>query len=499
MEHNDFVPVFEQLESLYLDVDNSIKDKHQARYKNLKERFVSIYGKEPEFYCRAPGRVAIIGEHVDYCGYPVLPAALEQDCVFAVAKNEGSDEIHLHNIDDTVFPADKLSTDPTQPFKGKFFWTNYFLAGYKGILQENSKEVPKPVGLHLLMHSNVPIAAGVSSSSAVTVASALVALAANNLRTKMHRKLIAGNVIRYEQLAGYMCGSMDQTLSLYAEKYTAKLIDFEPEIKTTTVAIPKGVSFVIANSLTPFPKNSTMNTHFNKRVVECRLSAVLLALKTGVYEKAEDCRLMNFHQLHEKLGCSFDEVMELTSKHLKKEGYSNKELAEELKCDPVEVLKDLKDSHEVLEVNDDFKLHHRALNIFGEAKRVHAIRNLCDATDIEEEKRLEMIGDLMRQSFCSNRDFYECSSPELDELISLAMESGAFGSRISGAGWGGCCVSMVRTTELPEFLSKMKKYYTKERENGPKLKNTEEIDKCLFTTQPGQGACVLDPKNCLWI
>ena len=71
------VPVVEQLDKIYQDINGSLRDKHQERYSNLIRRFKEIYDVEPKFFCRAPGRVNIIGEHIDYCGYSVLPAALE--------------------------------------------------------------------------------------------------------------------------------------------------------------------------------------------------------------------------------------------------------------------------------------------------------------------------------------------------------------------------------------------------------------------------------------
>ena len=72
-----YVPVVEQLSSIYQDVNGSLKNEHEKRYLLLTKRFESLYGEKPKFFCRAPGRVNIIGEHIDYCGYSVLPSALD--------------------------------------------------------------------------------------------------------------------------------------------------------------------------------------------------------------------------------------------------------------------------------------------------------------------------------------------------------------------------------------------------------------------------------------
>lgn len=62
---------------MYQDVNGSLKKEHEVRLLNLTKRFKDLYGERPRYFCRAPGRVNIIGEHIDYCGYSVLPAALD--------------------------------------------------------------------------------------------------------------------------------------------------------------------------------------------------------------------------------------------------------------------------------------------------------------------------------------------------------------------------------------------------------------------------------------
>lgn len=76
-DNEAFVPVLTQLTDAYHDTNGNIKSKHIPRLRNLTNRFKQLYGAEPAFFCRAPGRVNIIGEHIDYCGYSVLPAAIE--------------------------------------------------------------------------------------------------------------------------------------------------------------------------------------------------------------------------------------------------------------------------------------------------------------------------------------------------------------------------------------------------------------------------------------
>ena len=99
------VQIFQHLTDIYDDVNGNVKKKHEPRYEQLKDRFKKQYGHLPDFYARAPGRVNIIGEHIDYCGYSVLPAAIEQDFVMAVSVHDG-DFVSIANIDKDQFPLE---------------------------------------------------------------------------------------------------------------------------------------------------------------------------------------------------------------------------------------------------------------------------------------------------------------------------------------------------------------------------------------------------------
>jgi len=112
---------------------------------------------------------------------------------------------------------------------------------------------------------------------------------------------------------------------------------------------------------------------------------------------------------------------------------------------------------------------------------------------------VQKLGQLMNDSHFSCKDLYECSSPELDEITLLARESGALGSRLTGAGWGGCSVSLVKKDILKTFIEKVQTYYTKEREPGYQLWITDDLNRYLFATQPGKGACIIDPQYCIWM
>ena len=120
-------------------------------------------------------------------------------------------------------------------------------------------------------------------------------------------------------------------------------------------------------------------------------------------------------------------------------------------------------------------------------------KRICEDESLDETVKVGKLGKLMNESHLSCDMLYECSSPELNELTKMARDAGALGSRLTGAGWGGCCVSLVRKSELHAFISKVMDYYTKPRETGETLWVTDDLNRYIFATNPGQGALVLDP------
>lgn len=102
-----------------------------------------------------------------------------------------------------------------------------------------------------------------------------------------------------------------------------------------------------------------------------------------------------------------------------------------------------------------------------------------------EEQKVQRLGELMNASHKSCDMLYDCSSPELNELTQMARDAGALGSRLTGAGWGGCCVSLVRREDLASFIPKLMDYFTMERPMGTTLWVTDDLLRYLFATNPG--------------
>lgn len=302
---------------------------------------------------------------------------------------------------------------------------------------------------------------------------------------------------------------MDQAASVISNAQSALYITFHPRLSAEPIPLPvtspRSV-FVCANSLVVADKVVSSKFRYNLRVVETLVAARVLArrlrvpvaktekitlkqvvdrylgvkdgdeidvasLKTGlvrIIEEADGLKQGTASD-SEDTGLTLEEMVELS-------GLTQKEF-HELYLSWV----DVEATH--------FQLYKRTRHVLAEALRVLEFREVClrDASGdaIASKRTLEELGRLMNESMSSCSDLYECSCPELDQLTMLAREAGAYGSRLTGAGWGGCTVSLVAEEDVESFIQKISKSYP------PYHGLTgEELHEVIFATKPSSGACV---------
>ncbi|XP_017925274.1 N-acetylgalactosamine kinase isoform X3 [Manacus vitellinus] len=328
------------------------------------------------------------------------------------------------------------SVNNIQINKTKPQWHNYFLCGLKGIQEHFG--LNNPTGMNCLLDGTIPPSSGLSSSSALVCCAGLVTLRANG-----------------------------KTLS------KAKLIEFNP-LRATDVRLPSGAAFVIANSCVEMNKAAT--SHYNIRVMECRLATKLLSKSKGLDWK----KMLRLHDVQTKLGVSLEEMLTIVEEVLHPEPYSTEEICKCLGISLEELHSQIL-SQNIQDVST-FKLYQRAKHVYSEAARVLEFQKICSKAPANA---LQLLGELMNQSHISCREMYECSCPELDRLVDICLQFGAIGSRLTGAGWGGCTVSMVPTDKLSMFLKNVKKSYY--QTDGQRLAGENNS---LFATKPGRGALV---------
>lgn len=127
------------------------------------------------------------------------------------------------------------------------------------------------------------------------------------------------------------------------------------------------------------------------------------------------------------------------------------------------------------------------LKQYAEAKRVYDYRALLESAGNGEPGLAEKLGDLMNDSQRSCRDLYNCSCDELDEICEMARKAGSLGSRLSGAGWGGCSVHLVPDELQGHLIDTLKREYYAKRFPGL---SQQQLEEAVFATKPEEGACL---------
>lgn len=469
---------------------------NDERFTRLSKIFTEEFGRKPSFFVRVPGRVNLIGEHIDYCGYPVLPMALEQDILIAAGRNDGN-ELRIRNVNKRYISHD-YTLNPNEDIEikadnyGKPYWFNYVLCGIKGAL-EYSKIKTNP-GLSLYIDGNIPPASGLSSSSALVSAACLSFLYAQD---KIISKLdIASLCASSERYIGTQGGGMDQAIAFLAEKYCAQYITWKP-LKATAVALPAEATFVVAHSLAEANKAATND--FNIRVIECRLAAKILGIMTGV---SVDEKILTLSQVQNLLGLNLGDMVELVFKHLTQKLYTKDEISNILKM----TMSDLESVYLTPNTKHvtEFKLKQRALHVYEEAMRVEKFRQVCvkqipivngisngsyakhENGDLSENT-IEVLGTLMSESHESLKKLYECSHENLDHLVDISKDMNIH-SRLTGAGWGGCIVALCPKNKVAEYIEKIKENFYVRYHNLDK----ETASRYIFATEPNNGAVIYE-------
>ncbi|WPH02144.1 Galactokinase [Acrodontium crateriforme] len=491
------------------------------RWNSLLKTFKETYGKEPDFVSRSPGRVNIIGEHIDYCLYEVLPMAIAADVLLAVSvhkKEEGPSTIRLTNVHPQKFESREFNIPDTGDVHidpKTLEWTNYFKSGLLGateLLRKKQKGFKQSVGMDILADGTVPSGGGLSSSAAFVCASALASLKANG-EDHVDKKELVELAIVSERNVGVNSGGMDQSASVFPLQGSALYVSFVPELSAKNIAFPElksPLTFVIAQSFVAADKHVTAPVCYNLRVVEVTLAALMLSKIFGLKTLKPDAgplgySLRGFHDAYfeEKQGvednhkvfkADFQEQLkdlaEKVDQYLpQKEGYTREQISEILGISIEEM--ETKYMKKFPIRAERFMLRQRATHVFTEALRVLKFMDLLSSPAPqnlgENTELLKSLGSLMNDTQDSCRDQFDNSCPELDELCQLARSAGAYGSRLTGAGWGGCSVHLVPEDKVENVKQKwISEYYKKKF---PDITD-EKLQEAIIVSKPGCGSCV---------
>lgn len=398
---------------------------------DLRESFIAHVGEGGEMaLARAPGRVNLIGEHIDYNGLPVFPMAIQR-AVRIAFRDRDDDNIRIRSVD-RRYPTGAFRLQESIPANPRGEWINYVKAAAQALCEVS----PGLRGLDAVVSGDIPVAAGLSSSSALVVAVATALIHVNELAvesTDLMRLLARG-----ERYVGTQGGGMDQAISIGAREGNAAVISFDP-MGLEHVPVPLDWRFVVASSLIPAKKSGPAQEAYNLRTVECRRALALVADHLG-----EPAVRASYRGLIDKYS---RDVLEAAAR---------------------------------MELDD--VLEQRFRHVIREGDRVR------QAVDAMRTGKIDLFGKLMNASHASLRDDYEVSSPELDALVEIARKHGAVGSRLTGAGFGGCVVSLCTEDVAAEVMDGLRRDFYGERLNSPEPDH-------LFEVSAAAGASVtrLDP------
>ena len=382
--------------------------------KDLKEKFLKLFGikHEKEFF--SPGRVNLIGEHTDYNGGNVFPCAIDKG-TYALVRRRDDNKFRMYSenfaeLGIIEFTLDKLVNEKEHR------WVNYPKGVVKMFVDAGQKVES---GFDILFYGNIPNGAGLSSSASIEVLTAVILKDLFKLDVDMV-EMVKMCQVAENKFIGVNSGIMDQFAVGMGKKDNAILLDCNTLNFEYVPVKLKNMSIVIANTN---KKRGLADSKYNERRTSCE-EAVKVLNNNGV----------NIKYLGELTVAEFEKV-----KHY---------------------------------ITDEEQLK-RATHAVTENERAKVAVEFLKKDDITE------FGKLMNKSHISLRDDYEVTGLELDSLVEAAWEEkGTVGSRMTGAGFGGCTVSIVENDYVDSFIKNV----------GKKYKEKTGLEASFYIANIGDGA-----------
>ena len=378
--------------------------------EKLSDEFNKIYGsgKDAVRIFASPARINIIGEHIDYNGGKVFPAAIDRFLYAAVRKRDDSRITYR----DLKFPG-VYSFDIRGEFayKKENGYANY-LNGIVTILKRRGCVFSG--GFDALIASDIPPAGGISSSSALECGFAYALSEVFGFGISRKDIALVGQQSEHEFM-NVNCGIMDQFIIATAKKDTAELLDCATLDHEYVPLALDGCRFVVMNTQ---KKRRLADSKYNERRAECEQAlAILQAAKipltsAGKYTNTQD----------------IPDLCALTQNQL----------------------------DECKNVFSDETIFRRARHCVTENERV------AKAACALKEGNLSSLGTLLKESHASLKEDYEVTGIELDTLADAAnAEHSCIGARMTGAGFGGCAIALVKNDGTEEFIDNVQRAYVK--------------------------------------
>ena len=387
--------------------------------KKLFDMFAELFGdSEGARFYFSPGRVNLIGEHTDYNGGHVFPCALTLGTYGAARKREDN-KIHFYSMNLDSFGVVEASLDDLTN-KKEYNWANYPL-GVVWAFKEKGHEITS--GFDMVIWGNIPNGSGLSSSASLEVLTGVILTDLFEIKDLSMTDLALIGQYSENNFNGCNCGIMDQFAVAMGKKDHAIFLNTSDLSYEYAPCVLDGAKIVITNSKV---KHSLVDSAYNDRRNEC--AAALKALQSEL---------------------DIQTLGDLTPEEF--------------------------EAHRSL-IKDEIQLKRAKHAVYENQRTIDAVTAL-KAGDIEN------FGKLMNQSHISLSDDYDVSCEEIDILVDLAWQiPGVLGSRITGGGFGGCTVSIVKDESVDTFIETIGKTYLE------KVGHEAEF----YTVDIGDGASRLD-------
>jgi galactokinase len=351
-------------------------------------KFQARFGEAPAHVVRAPGRVNLLGEHVDYNDGFVLPIAIDRATWLAFSPSDtGQTTLRAVDLSEEVLFKPETLPAKTDALGNPLPTWALYPAGVMRALKEADLATPPLRGIYT---SDVPQGAGLSSSASVEMAFVLAWQTLGGWRLLPMERALLGQKAE-NQYVGVNCGIMDQFASACGDQDRLLHLDCR-SLEWQTLPLPKDIAIVIADTKM---RRTLTSGEYNKRRADCEEAVRILREDLPDIVSLRDLNPETFNRLASRL--------------------------------PEQVEK-------------------RARHVVEEIERTQRAIPLLEQGDMVE------FGNLLNQCHASLRDLYEVSIPELDTIVDIAQDlPGCYGARLTGAGFGGCTVNLVAREQADAF------------------------------------------------
>lgn len=357
----------------------------------------------------APSRINIIGEHIDYNGGAVFPCALTIG-TYALARPNDLGLLRLYSVN--MANRQDISL-PLPDYDPKREWTNYPI----GVAKALEKEGILPKGLDVVVYGNIPNGSGLSSSASLELLFGVIYSAFWSQTPIPTLTLVEAGVWCENEFFGLHTGIMDQYVIGFGKAGYAMVLD------------------------------TAAKTHTYVPLSLQEKKAVLIVLNTQHRRELKDSK-------YNERRAECEEALEQLNASLIAEGKKKKMHLCEFTLD---------DLPRLAQLNSDI-LRRRVRHVITENQRVK------DTVAALEEGNLSLVGELLKAGHASMRDDYEASGPHLDAIVDAANHAeGCFGARMTGAGFGGCAIALVKESAVDAFSAHVQKAYTEKMGISPEL------------------------------